>query len=345
MDGIRKQVWAFMRNVVCVVAFGLLFVPAVGGEPPQQGNGMDLTWAFPVPDKDFPPEDNSAVRKVPGSAKSYTQGQVDDLYNPPDWFPEEHGPMPQVVQHGKGTQTPGCASCHLASGLGHPESANLTGLSTSYLMRQLKDFQGGLRTEPRQRMSMIAKGLSEEDAKQATEWFASLKPSVWEKVVETDTVPKTYVSDGHRRYVRPGGETEPIGHRIIEVPQDPLRVTSRDPHCGFIVYVPVGSIARGEELVTTGGSGKTFACAICHGPSLTGLGEVPDIAGHSPTYIVRQLYGFQTGARTSGMAQLMKAVVAQLGQDDMVAIAAYVASRAPRSEEGLATPSTTSPPQ
>jgi len=101
MDGIRKQVWAFMRNVVWVAAFGLLFVPAFGGEPPQQGNSMDLTWAFPVPDKDFPPEDNSAVRKVPGSAKSYTQGQVDDLYNPPDWFPEEHGPMPQVVQHGK----------------------------------------------------------------------------------------------------------------------------------------------------------------------------------------------------------------------------------------------------
>ncbi len=79
-----------MRNVIWVVAVALLFVPAFGGEPPQQGNGMDLTWAFPVPDKDFPPEDNSAVRKVPGSAKSYTQGQIDDLYNPPDWFPEEH---------------------------------------------------------------------------------------------------------------------------------------------------------------------------------------------------------------------------------------------------------------
>jgi len=178
-------------------------------------------------------------------------------------------------------------------------------------------------------MSDIAKGLSEDDAKQAAEWFSSLRPNVWEKVVETDTVPETYVNDGHRRYIRPGGGMEPIGHRIIEVPQDPLRVTCRDPHTGFLVYVPVGSIARGEELVTTGGSGKTIPCSICHGPSLTGLGEVPRIAGHSPAYIVRQLYGFQTGARTSGMAQLMKAVVAQMDQDDMVAIAAYVASRTP----------------
>jgi cytochrome c553 len=327
-----------MRNFVLVLAFALLFAPTLVGEPPQQGNAMDLSWAFPVPDKDFPPVDNSAVRKLPGSGKSYTQEQIDDLYNPPDWFPEEHAPMPRVVQHGSGTQTPGCASCHLASGQGHPESANLTGLSAGYLLRQIGDFQSGLRTDSRQRMSLIAKGLSEEDAKQAAEWFASLKPNVWEKVVETDTVPKTYVSEGHRRYVIPDGGTEPIGNRVIEVPQDPLRVTSRDPHCGFIVYVPVGSLARGEELVKTGSSGKTIACAICHGPSLTGLGEVPGIAGHSPDYIVRQLYGFQTGARTSGMAQLMKAVVAQMTQDDMVAIAAYVSSRPPRSEPGLTTP-------
>ena len=59
---------------------------------------MDLSWAFPIPDKDFPPIDNSAVRKLPGSTKSYTQGQIDDLYNPPDWFPEEHAPMPRVVK-------------------------------------------------------------------------------------------------------------------------------------------------------------------------------------------------------------------------------------------------------
>src|SRR6266853_4859865 len=191
----------FMRYLIWVLAFALLFVPAFGGQPPQQGKGLDLAFAFPVPDKDFPPEDNSAVRKVAGSTRSYTQGQIDDLYNPPDWFPDEHAPMPRVVQHGSGTQVPGCASCHLASGSGHPESANLTGLSATYILRQITDFQSGLRTDPRHRMSEIAKGLSEDDAKQAAEWFASLKPNVWEKVVETDTVPETYVNDGHRRYI------------------------------------------------------------------------------------------------------------------------------------------------
>ena len=322
-----------MRGLICAVSFACFFLPAIGAEPPQQKD-MDLSWAFPMTDKILPPaEDDSVVRQIPGSVKSYTQAQIDDLSHPPDWFPEEHAPMPPVVQHGGGKTVPACASCHLASGLGHPESANLAGLSAEYLARQIADFKSGARNDPpRERMTEIAKGLSDDDAKQASEWFATLKPSIWEKVVETNIVPKTFVDKGHMRFVLPGGGTEPVGDRIIELPQDPVRIASRDPHCGFIAYVPVGSIAKGEALVKTGDSGKTIPCSICHGPSLTGLGEVPRIAGRSPIYIVRQLYAFQTGARIGGLAELMKAVTAQLNQDDMVAIAAYVASRDPLGE-------------
>jgi len=155
----------------------------------------------------------------------------------------------------------------------------------------------------------------------------------WIKVVETDTVPVTYVNEGHRRYIKPGAGTEPIGKRIIEVPQDPERVTARDPHCGFIAYVPMGSIAKGEQLAKTGGNGKTTACIACHGPQLTGLGPVPRIAGHSPTYLIRQLAGFQVGARNSDLDQLMKGVVAPLDQDDMIAVIAYVASLSPNPQK------------
>ena len=122
---------------------------------------------------------------------------------------------------------------------------------------------------------------------------------------------------------------EPIGTRIIEVPEDPYRVTCRDPHTGFVAYVPMGSIERGKELATTGGAGKTTACIACHGPGLTGLGPIPRIAGHSPNYIVRQLAGFRMGARNSDLDQLMKGVVANLTQDDIVSLAAYVASISP----------------
>ena len=42
------------------------------------------------------------------------------------------------------------------------------------------------------------------------------------------------------------------------------------------------------------------------------------------SYIVRQLYDVQAGARESPM---MKPVVAKLNEDDMIAIAAYLASK------------------
>ena len=186
-------------------------------------------------------------------------------------------------------------------------------------------------------MNDMTRNLSDEDARQASEWFAALKPKVWESVVETDRVPKTFINMHLMRMPLPGASDEPIGNRIIELPQDPARAESRDPHSGFVAYVPKGSIARGKEFVTTGGNGKTIQCAICHGPALGGLAEVPAIAGHSPMYLFRQLYYFKDGSRHGAMGALMKGVVANMSQDDMLAIAAYVGSLPPASEESSST--------
>ena len=80
------------------------------------------------------------------------------------------------------------------------------------------------------------------------------------------------------------------------MPEDNAREALRDPRSGFVAYVPVGSIKKGEALVKTGG-GKTTACAICHGADLKGLGPVPGLAGRSPSYSARQMFDMQTGAR------------------------------------------------
>ena len=132
---------------------------------------------------------------------------------------------------------------------------------------------------------------------------------------------------GRQRLPLPGGGTEPLGNRIIELPQDVARATSRDPHSGFVAYVPVGSVAKGAALVKTGGANKTIACGICHGDSLEGLGDVPRLAGLHPAYIARQLYAFQTGTNHSVSSALMKKVVAHLNEDDLIAISAYIAGQ------------------
>jgi cytochrome c553 len=215
------------------------------------------------------------------------------------------------------------------SGHGHPESADLAGLPLEYLLRQMADFKSGARVDPA-RMSDIGKALSTEDARQAAEWFASLKPSAWVKVVEKDMAPKSYVATrGRMRLAWTPEVMEPIRNRIIELPEDAARATSRDPHSGFIAYVPPGSLAKGEELVKTGGSGKTIPCAICHGDDLKGIGDVPRIAGLHPDYLVRQLWYFQGRTYNGTSSALMKKVVAKLYQEDILAIGAYVASLAP----------------
>jgi cytochrome c553 len=72
------------------------------------------------------------------------------------------------------------------------------------------------------------------------------------------------------------------------------------------------------------GGGKTVQCTLCHGADLTGMGAVPGIADRQASYIVRNLFDMQVGTRESPM---MKPVVAKLTEDDMIAIAAYLASK------------------
>ena len=127
----------------------------------------------------------------------------------------------------------------------------------------------------------------------------------------------------------PGGETEPIAGRIIEVPEDLERFELRDARSHFIAYVPPGSVEQGRQLASTGGNGKAAPCTICHGPELRGVGPIPGLAGRSPSYLVRQLYDFQHGTRAGTWSLLMAPNVIKLALDDMVAFAAYAASLPP----------------
>lgn len=320
--GIKYFAWG--SNVV------LLFVLAITAAPQEQP-ATAPGWAFPSRDQvpqSLRPEEPGFLM-VPGSSKTYTQVQIDDPFNPPDWFPGEHPSMPQVVARGGGKDVRACANCHLTTGMGHPESAIITGFSILYFMRQMADMKNGDR-KTGGIMDTIARAASDEEAQEAAEYFSSLKPFPYIKVVETETVEKSYVERGGMRLRSPSGGTEPLGKRIIVLPEDEERIMRRDPHGSVTTaYVPVGSIARGQELATTGSSGKTLSCGICHGPTLQGTGPVPRIAGLQPIYIFRQLYSFQNRSRTGGSALLMVPVVANLSEDDMIAISAYVGSLAP----------------
>ena len=292
------------------------------------------SWAYPIQPPVTPPPDDGVPRRVPGSTATFTLTQIRDLYLPPDWHPGDHPPMPEVVARGRKPELFACGYCHYPNGQGRPENSSLAGLSAGYIAQQMADFKNGVRksSEPAMKPPAMmlgqAKNATEAEVKIAAEYFASLQYKPWIKVVETDTVPKTHVG-GFMLVPLEGAGTEPIGQRIIEVAEDLARSRLRDSRSGFIAYVPVGSIKRGEALVITGGGGRTTVCATCHGQDLKGLRDVPPLAGRSPSYTVRQLYDYQSGARAGPLSTQMKESVAKLTVDDMVSIAAYTASRTP----------------
>jgi cytochrome c553 len=180
--------------------------------------------------------------------------------------------------------------------------------------------------------------MTDAEIRESAEYFAAVRFAPWIRVVETERVPRSKIVTN--MFVPIEKElTEPIAGRLMEMPEDAdATELLRHPHSGFIAYAPPGSVRKGEQLATKAVpiivdgkpvEGQTTACASCHGPDLRGLGEIPPIAGRSPSYIARQLFDIQQGTRKSPLSQTMLPVVAHLTPDDFVAIAAYVASLPP----------------
>lgn len=298
-------------------------------------------WAFtmdPPESSEFRREpDDDVPRRITGSDLAITRTHVLDHHDAADWHPEGHPPAPGIVMHGRVPYPTACAYCHLPNGVGLPENAPLAGLPAAYFIEQVHAFQDGSRKTADLRMAsfhgmaeIIAPTIREDELKEAADYYASLRiAKPYLTVIETDQVPKTH-SVSYVLVPVPEGGTEAIGNRIIETPKDEARYKLLDSEVGYFVYVPKGAIAKGRELVTQGGSDhRTLACVQCHGTDLRGVGAIPPIAGRSPSNIVRQLYDIKLGARGGPGVSPMQPVVKRLGDEDIVDIAAYLASLKP----------------
>ncbi|HEX4135006.1 MAG TPA: c-type cytochrome [Bryobacteraceae bacterium] len=317
-------------TVVVISTFALSIYAA---DPPGWAYGFPPAGT-PAPPAAAPAPPDTSVKHLPGSTGAFTRAQISNRFGPADWYPNDHPAMPDIVAHGKKPDVFACALCHYPNGKGRPENAGVADLPVPYFIQQMNDFRSGVRksSEPRKAntntMIAIAKGMTEDEIKAAAEYFHSMKWTPWIEVVETKMVPKTRIGGGMFLTLE-GKEKELLGERIIETPKDAEATeVLRDDRSGFFAYVPVGSLKRGEALVTTG-AGKTTKCGVCHGADLKGLGPVPGIAGRSPSYLMRQMFDMQQGNRHGVWAELMKPVVANLTEGDLLAISAYAASRKP----------------
>lgn len=330
----RKR-WMSRFAVMCMAGLSAC-APLQKDEAPAH-----LASQQPPPPSSYPeqpavsaPPDDGVPRRVPGSAVAMSLTEIRNLNLAPDWHPSDHPPMPTVVAQGRKPDMFACGYCHYPNGQGRPENASLAGLSAGYISQQMDDFKSGQRksSEPKMRavtfMVANAKAATDEDVRISANYFSGIKFKPWIRVVETENVPKTSVS-GFMLVPIEGGGMEPIGQRVIEVAEDLARSSVRDSRSGFVAYVPIGSIKKGEKLVNAGGRGATVMCFSCHGAGLKGQGDIPPLAGRSPSYTLRQLYDFQSGARAGQSSPLMKDAVSKLTIADMVSIVAYTASLPP----------------
>ena len=277
----------------------------------------------------LPSDPQNIVRRLPGSDGAFTIAQINYRYGPADWFPGDHPAMPDIVARGKeAIGLRACALCHLPNGKGLMQNGGVAGLPAQYFLQQLADFKSGRRRSADLNkangfeMAAIARNLTDDEARAAAAYFSSIPFTPWIRVIEAERVPVYTATVNGLQLKADGDATEPLGQRLIELAESTYETNMlRNPRSGFVVYAPPGSLKKGEALAQ--------GCRACHGADLRGVGNVPPIAGRSSSYIGRQLYDFQQGARNGDLAMLMKPSVEKLSDDDLIAISAYVASQKP----------------
>ncbi|MDO5666661.1 MAG: c-type cytochrome [Alcaligenaceae bacterium] len=88
-------------------------------------------------------------------------------------------------------------------------------------------------------------------------------------------------------------------------------------------------LARGEQLVHQGDWSRYVpACTTCHGIDAYGIGDsFPNINGQNPEYVKKAIKDWKEDTRTNDPLDLMGRIAKRLTDDDVEAVAAYLASQ------------------
>ena len=86
--------------------------------------------------------------------------------------------------------------------------------------------------------------------------------------------------------------------------------------------------ARGKDLFLNGDQRTgLIACAQCHGTTALGVGEFsPRLAGQSAAYVAEQLQAWHRGTLRDPLGAFMRAEARNMSENDINAVAAFVAS-------------------
>ena len=311
-------------------------------------------WAYPLdpPGVKFTPMSSAipADQRVPGANDDtpiHLPGaeialSLNQVHHGADWHPHDHPAMPEIVASGRKPEVMDAVLPHTERPR-PPESARLAGLPAAYMTEQMADFKNGQRksAEPRSvpptLMVDIAKAVTDDEIKTAVQYFLGSHLQAVDQSGRVGHGPEDPPRRGHTDPSRAGGDgtARKSHHRGAGE-----RGTNRAARFGIRLRGLRADRQYQEGRATghhrrrqsgrrqdRGGQDNSLRDLPRRGPERAG--NVPGIAGASASYTARQLYDFQHGTRTGPDAELMKPVVANLSEEDLVSIVAYVASRTP----------------
>ena len=100
-------------------------------------------------------------------------------------------------------------------------------------------------------------------------------------------------------------------------------------HISAVAPNDESKLAKGRDLYKGGDLQKGIpACQACHGPTGAGTAGIgfPAVGGQYVAYTLAQLKAFKDGTRSNDDKMLMRSIVEKMSEEDMVAVANYMAS-------------------
>lgn len=186
-----------------------------------------------------------------------------------------------------------CAACHGSTGTSAiPMYPDLAGQKEAYIVKQLKAFKDGSRSDPT--MAPMTAGLSEQDMNDLAAYFSSFP---WGGVKEATSTT--------------GDSGTPVATAAVKV-----EINKN------IVFHNGGNPTTGQA--------KSASCAACHGADGNSLITMyPKLSGQGAAYIAKQLADFKAGAssETGRVDPVMAGMVAALSEQDMADLGAFFASQ------------------
>ena len=188
----------------------------------------------------------------------------------------------------------GCAGCHGTTGQGNAEMGfpALAQLPAPYFSKQLADFRAGTRTN--------AQALVHHDFNTATDYNYYVR-------FMRAAAGGVSVSDG-----------EALGRYYAAQARTKVPAPNVSPEV----------LARGKNIAINGAWDRQVPpCFKCHATNGMGVPpSFPPIAGQHPAYTARQLMAWKNGDRTNDPQKLMAFTAKQLSDEEIQAVAAYLAT-------------------